>query len=538
MKKRLPILLLSLLVLAVWSNLSFSQDSFNRIAQIEVPQIENCGFGNVVAGVDFDEDGKKEIYAVNNMLDQGGAELIPRIYKFEYNEGSWDSVWSATMSTIPQQNSWPALTHGDWDQDGKHEIIWGPVNNLGSNNPNPPRILVFEENGDGSDEMGVFNFGNFSPNAQWTITDEDNYELRPVKWELADIDEDGQEELLFADRRENYRFGIVSVSDIPDDGGGTEEWTLEYSGADLDMDAATIYDMEVIGNKFYLFHSNGTISMVEYDGGYELAGEYTEMMPGGSWQSASAADVDGDGTTEMMVGGWSTGNNNIYLIREDSFAGILVSKVANLSSLIASTGRFNGGDWGDIDADGKMDFVFGTRSAEPNAAIVRVEYQGGGDKTDSANYTYSIIDSGLEQATGVNRFDEIEIANLDDDEYLEVVYSDNNQTGRIPIVILDLDKPSDVDNESALPKEYSLKQNYPNPFNPSTNIEFSMKESGFVNISVYNLLGEKVADLLNGEMAPGNHQVEFKAEGLSSGIYIYKLRTGNFEASRKMMLLR
>lgn len=514
-----------------------AQQSFTRMTEIEVPQIENCGFGNFISGVDFDEDGQKEIYAVNNMHDLGGNELVPRIYKFEYNGGTWDSVWSATMVSIGRQNSWPALTHGDWDKDGKPELIWGPVNNLSSDNSNPPRILVFEAAGDGSDQMGVFSFGNYEPNAQWTITDEDMMELRPVIWELTDIDGDSEEELCFASRRENYRFGIVSVDNIPDDGGGSEEWTLEFSGFEQEMDEATIYDMAVIDNTLFLFHSNGTINLVEYsDGSYQMAGEFSETMPGGSWQSACSVDINEDGEKEIMVAGWTSGNNNIYLVEEDSFVGVKVSTIANLSSHIGSAGRFNGGDHGDIDADGDMDFVFGTRGATPDAAIVRVEHQGG-NLTDSANYTYSVIDSLYEEGTNLNRYDGIDIANIDDDELMEVTYSDNIIEGRIPLILLKPDAETSVAS-SDLPAAYSLSQNYPNPFNPTTNIEFSLKQSEFVNLSVYNMLGQKVAELVNGERAQGKHKVKFNATRLSSGVYIYKLKTRHFETSQKLMLLR
>ncbi len=63
----------------------FAQGSFTRSYEIHDPAIENTGLGEIVAGVDWDGDGRKEIYAVNNMLDQGGSEEIPKIYKFEFN---------------------------------------------------------------------------------------------------------------------------------------------------------------------------------------------------------------------------------------------------------------------------------------------------------------------------------------------------------------------------------------------------------------------------------------------------------------------
>ncbi len=87
-------------------------------------------------------------------------------------------------------------------------------------------------------------------------------------------------------------------------------------------------------------------------------------------------------------------------------------------------------------------------------------------------------------------------------------------------------------------KEYSLNQNYPNPFNPSTTIEFNISKQALVNLSVYNLLGEKVATLINDTMESGSHKVEFNASGLASGIYLVKMTSGNFSDVIKINLLK
>lgn len=79
-----------------------------------------------------------------------------------------------------------------------------------------------------------------------------------------------------------------------------------------------------------------------------------------------------------------------------------------------------------------------------------------------------------------------------------------------------------VEIESA-PLTFSLAQNYPNPFNPTTNISYTLPETGFVNLTVYNSLGEKVTELVNEVEESGKHDVTFSAENLSSGLYIYKL---------------
>jgi hypothetical protein len=89
-----------------------------------------------------------------------------------------------------------------------------------------------------------------------------------------------------------------------------------------------------------------------------------------------------------------------------------------------------------------------------------------------------------------------------------------------------------------LPSEYSLMQNYPNPFNPSTVIEYSIPQSGFVTLEIYNLLGEKVASLVNGMQEAGRYEVNFDASSFASGIYFYNLKSGSFNSVKKMLLMK
>jgi hypothetical protein len=98
--------------------------------------------------------------------------------------------------------------------------------------------------------------------------------------------------------------------------------------------------------------------------------------------------------------------------------------------------------------------------------------------------------------------------------------------------------PIGVEDEPNSPITFSLSQNYPNPFNPSTTIKFTIPKSGFVTLKVFNILGQEVARLADGELTAGNHEVKFDASRLSSGVYIYKLQANDFSSSKKMMLIK
>jgi hypothetical protein len=94
------------------------------------------------------------------------------------------------------------------------------------------------------------------------------------------------------------------------------------------------------------------------------------------------------------------------------------------------------------------------------------------------------------------------------------------------------------DKGNQIPAEYVLKQNYPNPFNPSTTIQFSLPKDDFVTLVVYNVLGQEVVTLINSPMSSGLHVVKFNGLNLTSGVYLYKLKAGNFTSVKKMLLLK
>jgi len=98
--------------------------------------------------------------------------------------------------------------------------------------------------------------------------------------------------------------------------------------------------------------------------------------------------------------------------------------------------------------------------------------------------------------------------------------------------------PTGVATEPRVVEGYSLRQNYPNPFNPSTKIDFVLPRTADVQVAVYNLRGEMVAELVNGRLAAGSHQLTFNADGLASGIYIYAIRSAEFATAKRMVLMK
>ena len=94
------------------------------------------------------------------------------------------------------------------------------------------------------------------------------------------------------------------------------------------------------------------------------------------------------------------------------------------------------------------------------------------------------------------------------------------------------------DERNIVPANFILYQNYPNPFNPATTISYSLPAERKVIIKVFNLLGREVAELVNEEKGAGSYQVSFNASSLSSGVYFYRIRAGDFVQTKKMILLK
>ena len=88
------------------------------------------------------------------------------------------------------------------------------------------------------------------------------------------------------------------------------------------------------------------------------------------------------------------------------------------------------------------------------------------------------------------------------------------------------------------PSRFELFQNYPNPFNPITKITYSIPKVSFITLKVYDLLGREIKTLVNEFRQPGVFSIDFNTEGLSSGIYFYKLKAGEFTETKKMILMK
>jgi hypothetical protein len=160
---------------------------------------------------------------------------------------------------------------------------------------------------------------------------------------------------------------------------------------------------------------------------------------------------------------------------------------------------------------------------------------------DTANGDYHLSDISLCIGTGI---DSIEIGGIWFYAPLNDVEGNPrpDPTGSMPDIGAyesPLDSPVYVEKyETLIPVGYALQQNYPNPFNPLTRIQYAISSRQFVKLTIYDVLGEEIATLVNEEKPVGRYEVEFDASTLPSGVYFYQLKAGKFIQTKKMILLK
>lgn len=120
---------------------------------------------------------------------------------------------------------------------------------------------------------------------------------------------------------------------------------------------------------------------------------------------------------------------------------------------------------------------------------------------------------------------------------------ENLQSGKYSYRLKQVDfdgtyKYSDIVEAEVAPSAFSLSQNYPNPFNPATSFQYTVGKRQIVTLKVYDVLGKKVATLVNEEKSAGNYRVKFDGSNLASGIYFYQLNAGSYTATKKLILLK
>ena len=313
--------------------------------------------------------------------------------------------------------------------------------------------------------------------------------------------------------------------------------------------------------------SNSSILMNSGNGTFAIA---INIEGNGDGETAAAtADVNGDGIMDLFLGAYysnevilwlgdgdggftfsdeiTVGNNPWMIVSGDvnndkipdvvcansgssSFSVVLCDSIGNLSSPVNyAVGQFPiSVDLGDVDGDLDLDIV---TSNFTGANFTLYENDGTGVFINRNDLTSDMAGSCAVFHDRDNDGD-MDMTGIDERQDLLILFTNNPVT--------------DINEQENFPGEFTLYQNYPNPFNPSTKIKFSIpsviasgaKQSQFITLKVYDVLGNEMTTLVNEEKEPGTYEVNFDASSLTSGMYFYTLQTGNYSETKKMIFLK
>lgn len=508
----------------------------------------------VKAGFDTDNDGNKEFLIAWTDMDENYIIMYEAT-----GDNTFDTVWSWKYP-VPT-NTFAGIVIGDLDGNNKPEIITTLPSQV-TVNPNPPRIWVFEWNGVvGENKYGIYtsNQGPL-PHLEWNFNLPDNTDFRPYSLTVEDVDNDFKQELVVG-VRQGGRGREVLICSLEGEVAGFSSWIIEYNLQGLtggSLYSVTTGDLDNDGKKeIYTFIWNlFTLYIIESTGvdQYQLVDSLKQLytVDYGALDGVRVADVNNDGVNELYIAGTESDNSVFVISNITDVSQITPSDVKRLLSIPAkpnTLGRLRAMYIADMDGDGKPSLMI---AGERNGQIFDVEYKGNGNPTDSSSwdirvafdiFEYSGISPTANPTLSPRLFYGYPGGDLDGDgkkEYAFVNYSSDFSVWQDDgyAFIIENQTLTSVDDENLSVNGYYLSQNYPNPFNPLTNIEFQIGDDGFVSITLFDLMGQKIKDIVSDFRKAGKYSVLFDASNLPSGVYFYKMNVNDFTQTRKLILIK
>jgi hypothetical protein len=509
----------------------------------------------VKAGFDTDQDGKGEFLCAWTDMEENYTVMYEAV-----DDNQYELVWFFKHPVA--SNSFAGIAVGDIDNNDVVDIIM-TLPSTTTLDPNPPRLWVFEWNGVvGENRYGSYNGEELLPTNEWNFGLPENVDFRPYSLTIEDIDKDDKNELIVG-VRQGYNGREVIVASVNGELNGFGFWEIEYRFSQPfngSLYSVTTGDLDNDGfNEIYAFIWNYfTLRIFEYDGAgnYNITTELDEIystqgIDVGALDAVRVADVNNDGVNEMYIAGTEPENSLFIITGINDVSQITQTDVKVLMNIPPiNIGKFRTLYTADPDKDGNISLMIG---GEGNGQIYEIEYTGAGDPADSTSWDVNVIFdvwdySGISPdsiPTITPRFFYGHPASDMDgdgkDEYVFVNYATDFPVWNedIYLYVIEIDQAVGVKEDvNSIPQEFNLSQNYPNPFNPSTRISYSLAEAGYVNLKVYDILGNEVADLVSSSKPTGIHSVEFDASNLTSGVYIYTLKVNGYTNSKKMLLMK
>jgi len=332
---------------------------------------------------------------------------------------------------------------------------------------------------------------------------------------------------IIAGRTFSYDLGLTDIYLIKTDASGTEQWSKIFGGSGFEF----AWDVKQTSN-----------------GGYIIAAITKPDGPG--YSDIYLIKTDASGTEE-----WSQTFGDIYYeigytVLQTSDGGYIIAGLKSdyytgiFDAYLIKTDDSGTEQWSQTYGGSSWDGSYGVHQTN-DGGYITVGYTRSFGPGDRDVYLIKTDASGTEQwsQTFGGSFDDecSTVQQTSDGGYIISGYTKSFGAGDTDVWLIKIDADPtsiDLENQIKIPKDFILKQNYPNPFNPSTTISFSLSESRFTILNVYDVLGNEVASLVDEELEAGSYSLQLDASSLPSGTYYYRISAGSFVATKKMILMK
>jgi len=513
-----------------------------------IPKIDGCD--DVIAGLDLNKNGKLEILAINDptVSSPSSGDTTKWIFWFENNgNDNYKLLWSVglPLTSVTTGYSFPGVNITDVDGDGNYEICFVNPSNADPNSgiSNPDKIFFYEFDS----QSGTFpSEPTFSWNLDYSADGDAGFRLTYLLPD--DFDADGKQEIALIDRTSGIHTWIISLDG--NDLGPFSTFKVEFKDSSLTATWAfdiAVTDFDKDGKKEIWFGTwtDFTWVIVEAEGpdNYVIKKVVRNSHIGsgttvGTLRNLKFMDMDNDGYPE----GFAMATNGQLVFIENKKPNDVSEIDSTYFRKVGGWDYTRGADYGDLDGDGNLDIIV----AGNYRNVYHIEYKGSGSFADSTSWEWSVF---LDDTIGTPRYYYVSIpgADMDGDGKREVVIGSlqrpDSTRGFFIVFESDVAVKVQAQNDEIL-TGYYLAQNYPNPFNPTTWIEFNLPKDEFVTLKIYTIDGRLVKTLVeNTHFVAGRHRLSWDGTDesgarVASGVYIYKIKAGKFEVSRRMILLK